>query len=74
MVKIELFKISWNREDLKITASEELTESDIAAIVQYTFFYGRNKSVGKKLLNLLAQVNSCTSTELIENWDRLYKK
>ena len=74
MVQIELFKVSWNRADLEVDVCEELTERDIAAIVQYAFFYGRNKSVGKKLLNLLAQVNSCTSTELIENWDRLYKK
>lgn len=70
--KMELFKISQLRKNSEI--SEEITETDLVFAATWSYFYGRNKTFGKKLLNLLAQVNDCTISELIENWDRLYKR
>jgi len=68
---MELFNVTMrgNKE-----VKDELSEQDLAFIGRYAYFYGRNKALGKKILNLLAQANRCTMSELIENWDRLYKR
>lgn len=69
---MELFKIIQSRKNSVI--EEEITETDLVFVATYGYFYARNKTLGKKILNLLAQVNDCTISELIENWDRLYKR
>jgi hypothetical protein len=51
---------------------EELSEGDLASIAKHAYFYGRNKSLGKKIMNILAKANDCSFAELVENWDRLY--
>lgn len=71
---MELFKLILDRANIEKEVSATLNETDLAFIARYAFFYRRRVDLGKKIMNLLCQINDCTMEELIDNFKKLYSK
>lgn len=51
----------------------EITEIELASVINMCIFYKRNNRLGMKLLNILAYATDKNIDNLLEEWKELYK-